>query len=71
MDREGKVRVVALVDYWTQMVLKPLHDGVDSLLKSIKADCTHNQSKFKTLLQKGEGAYGSVDLKSATDRMPV
>jgi hypothetical protein len=28
MDPEGKVRVIAILDYWTQTTLRPLHTAI-------------------------------------------
>jgi len=69
-DREGKTRVIAILDYWSQTVLKPLHDRVNSILRGIKTDCTYNQDHFKTVLP-STGPYHSLDLSNATDRMPI
>jgi len=32
-DKEAKVRIVAILDYWSQSVLKPLHDSAMSFLE--------------------------------------
>jgi hypothetical protein len=71
-DKEGKTREVAIADYWTQTVLKPLHIYLANILKNIKADCTHNQSKLVMSLKAKPGSsYHSIDLSSATDRFPI
>lgn len=70
-DKEGKMRIVAIFDYWSQFVLRPYHKELNGFLKSIKGDCTFNQGKFTKII-KNDGAWkGSLDLKSATDRIPV
>nr|QIR30225.1 RNA-dependent RNA polymerase [Plasmopara viticola lesion associated mitovirus 1] len=69
-DREGKTRVIAILDYWSQATLKPLHDHLNVVLKGIKNDCTFNQDSFKTILP-STGPYHSLDLQNATDRMPL
>jgi len=68
-DKEGKTRVIAIFDYWSQCALRPVHNKLMQLLKGIKTDCTFNQIIDKSLL--GPGPYYSFDLSSATDRMPV
>nr|QDH91301.1 MAG: RNA-dependent RNA polymerase [Mitovirus sp.] len=68
-DKESKCRVIAILDYWTQSVLKPLHDVQFTFLKSLRPDCTHNQVGFKAKLPPS-GPYHSLDLSSATDRFP-
>lgn len=42
-EEPGKVRVFAMVDYWTQLCLKPLHDGIFAILKNIPQDATFDQ----------------------------
>jgi len=69
-DKEAKCRIVAILDYWTQTALKPLHDALMRLLKGLKGDCTFNQGSFRSSLPR-RGPYYSMDLSSATDRMPV
>lgn len=70
LDREGKNRIIAIVDYWSQSALFPLHKGVFSLLKRIRNDCTFNQSHFRSILPQ-QGPYYSYDLTAATDRFPI
>jgi len=70
-DKEGKTRIVAMFDYWSQGVLKPLHDLLNHVLRRFKEDCTFNQNNFKTLLSYcGTDTFYSIDLKDATNRMP-
>lgn len=69
-DKEAKCRIVAILDYWTQSVLYPLHQALMALLRSIKGDCTFDQSSFRTHLPR-KGPYYSLDLSAATDRFPV
>lgn len=69
-DKEAKSRVVAILDYWTQSALYPLHRALMGLLRSVKADMTFNQGGFRSHLPK-VGPYYSVDLTAATDRLPV
>lgn len=83
-EAAGKIRVVAIVDFWTQMALKPLHRAIFAVLRLIPNDGTFGQESCVAMLQRkvGEGliqareqgttftAY-SYDLSSATDRIPV
>lgn len=69
-DVEGKVRVIAILDYWSQCVLKPLHDKLNKILARLREDCTFDQSQFKDKLPK-TGPYYSFDLSNATDRLPI
>lgn len=69
-DKEGKTRVIAILDYWSQTALRPLHDTLNSILRRIPSDCTFNQNHFLKCLP-SHGPYYSIDLSNATDRMPV
>nr|WTN86941.1 RNA-dependent RNA polymerase [Fusarium oxysporum mitovirus 3] len=69
-DKEGKTRVIAILDYFSQSVLKPLHLYLFNFLKKIDQDCTFDQNSFKTKIADWEIFY-SVDLKAATDRFPI
>lgn len=68
-DKEGKTRVIAILDYWSQTALKSLHENLNDLLKRIECDCTFNQNHFHNCLR--SGPYHSLDLHAATDRMPI
>jgi hypothetical protein len=69
-DKEGKTRVIAILDYWTQTALRPLHFHLMDLLRGIKSDCTFNQEGFISKLP-SSGPYYCFDLHAATDRMPI
>jgi len=69
-DKEGKTRVIAIGDYFSQAVLRGLHRYLFRVLKKIPQDCTFNQGGFKDAL-KGAEYYYSVDLTAATDRFPI
>jgi len=69
-DKEGKTRVIALLDYWSQTCLRPLHDSLNRCLRRISTDCTFNQNRFLDVLPY-TGPYHSLDLTAATDRMPI
>jgi hypothetical protein len=71
----GKRRVVAIVDYWTQTLLTPLHDTIFHFLAKIEADGTFNQDAASERVrsftaQSGAQVY-SYDLTAATDRLPI
>jgi len=73
-EAAGKIRVVALLDCWSQWALRPLHDWIFGVLKEIPQDGTFDQLRpIKALLKKvqpGCTIY-SYDLSAATDRIPV
>jgi hypothetical protein len=73
-EAAGKVRVFAMVDIWTQSILKPLHDLLFRLFKSFPNDSTHNQDAgFLRAAEKttAQGHAWSYDLSAATDRLPI
>lgn len=74
LESAGKVRVFAIVDCWTQWVLKPLHDAVFELLRIIPQDGTFDQlaplERLLERLPKGTPIF-SYDLSAATDRLPL
>jgi hypothetical protein len=69
-DKEDKVRVVAIGDYFSQTVLKPLHQYLFRVLKKIPQDVTFDQGGFVEKVKDWD-IYYSVDLSSATDRFPI
>lgn len=46
-DKEGKSRVIAILDYFSQTVLKGLHSYLFRALRKIPQDMTFNQGAFK------------------------
>lgn len=71
-DKEGKTRIIAMLDYWSQCALRPLHILLNKMLRRIPNDCTFNQGNFLSLeLNKTSNSYHSIDLTAATDRMPI
>jgi len=73
-EAAGKLRVFALVDVWTQSLLKPLHEGLFALLRMIPNDGTFNQDESvrrSIVKANASGCAYSFDLSSATDRLPI
>lgn len=71
-EAAGKVRVFAMVDPFTQWVLRPLHLFLFEILKSIPQDGTMNQlAPVKALLARDPSGLFSLDLSAATDRLPL
>jgi hypothetical protein len=69
-DKEGKTRVIAILDYWSQTALRPLHEHLNKCLRRLgKVDCTYNQGAFTWLASLSP--LHSLDLSNATDRMPL
>lgn len=69
-DKEAKVRVVAILDYFSQTALLPLHRYLYKILKRIPQDCTFDQGSFKEKI-KGWDYFSSIDLTNATDVFPI
>nr|UYL94481.1 MAG: RNA-dependent RNA polymerase [Leptosphaeria biglobosa mitovirus 4] len=69
-DPELKMRVIAMIDYNSQILLKPIHDGLLSLLSKLPNDRTFTQDPFNDWQLQGNH-FHSLDLSSATDRFPI
>ena len=74
LEAAGKIRVFAMVDIWTQSVLKPVHDFLFDYLKEIPNDATFDQEaavrRCFTKSRIAGKSYG-YDLSAATDRLPI
>lgn len=74
-DPESKLRVIAILDYWSQSALRPLHNILaDEILGSFEEDCTFNQNKaiaFLDLTKQRYQEFNSLDLTACSDRLPV
>lgn len=71
----GKVRVFAMVDCFTQWLMKPLHEAIFDVLRQIPQDGTFDQlrpvrSMMRRRIAKANGMW-SYDLSAATDRLPI
>jgi hypothetical protein len=71
-DKEGKNREIAILDYYSQAALQPLHKYLFRLLSRIPQDCTFDHSKHLATITPSKGSqFHSIDLSSATDRFPI
>jgi hypothetical protein len=72
-EHGGKCRVVAMPHAETQVVFSALHNALERIVRSIPEDCTFDQEAgarwAQDQLSKDKTLY-SIDLKSATDRIP-
>jgi hypothetical protein len=71
----GKTRIVAILDYWTQALLTPLHNTINHFLRQIPMDGTFDQLSIIAKVQawtadESKKVY-SFDLSAATDRIPI
>lgn len=72
-DSEGKTRTVAILDYFSQTVLRPIHFFLFDVLRKLPGDVTFDQDSFVEKVR-GWGpdvVFYSVDLTKATDRFPI
>lgn len=74
-DRSGKTRVIAICDWWSQTVMKALHDHMFSYLAKLPCDGTFDQDsqrkRVRQQTQRADRKMFSYDLSNATDRLPV
>jgi len=71
-EAAGKVRIFAMVDWFTQWLCTPLHEYLFKVVKKFPTDGTHNQNAvLRGFQEKGIMKVWSFDLKSATDRIPI
>jgi len=69
-DPECKLRIVAIVDYYTQLFLKPIHVKIMKKLSNFPQDRTYTQDPFNKWAN-DQNKFWSLDLSSATDRFPI
>lgn len=70
-EAAGKVRVFAMVDCWTQWLLKPFHEFLFTVLSKHIMDGTFDQMKPLERVPFGKKSVYSFDLSAATDRLPI
>lgn len=73
-EAAGKLRNFAIVDIWTQSLLRPLHDALFGLLRTLPNDGTFDQdASFRRCVEKAKesGCAFGYDLSAATDRLPM
>jgi len=70
-EAAGKVRIIAIVDAWSQTYLTPVHDYFFQILRKIPQDATFDQQgAVNKFAQKGYTDLFSYDLSAATDTIP-
>jgi len=76
-EQAGKSRIIAVVNFWLQQALAPLHLYISSKLKKIHMDYTFSQDRatYRQLFDneqfKTNRKFFSFDLSNATDRLPL
>jgi hypothetical protein len=69
-DPELKRRVIAMLDYNSQILLRPIHEIFLNLLRNMPQDRTFTQDPHNIWKPSGNN-FWSLDLSSATDRFPI
>jgi hypothetical protein len=72
-EKAGKTRTIAVVDYYSQRALKPLHESLMGLLRSLVSDGTYshqNVGKYAKQKTKEKSFIYCADLTAFTDRFP-
>jgi hypothetical protein len=72
-EKSGKTRTIAVVDYYSQRALKPLHSALMNLLSSLKTDGTMSHMNVGNYIQactKNKDFVQTFDLTAFTDRFP-
>lgn len=71
-EAAGKIRIVAIADYFTQLCMKPVHEHLFRILRRLSTDATFDQSgRVEEYWKKGFAPHWSFDLKAATDTIPL
>lgn len=73
-EKAGKTRTIAVIDYYSQRCLKPLHKCVMDILASLVSDGTYshqNVGKFAQMKTKEKSYIFCADLTAFTDRFPA
>jgi len=70
-EAAGKVRIIAIVDSWSQTYLTPIHDFLFKILRKVPCDATFDQQgAVSSFAEKGLKNLYSYDLSQATDTIP-
>jgi len=70
-DSEGKTRIIAIGDYWSQTVLRPIHNIIYAILQDIPTDQTFCQAEGISGLLSRDTKHFCFDLTAFTDRFPI
>lgn len=73
-EKSGKTRTIAVVDYYSQRALHPLHQGLMSLLRKIPSDGTFshkNVGNYAKEATKDKSFIATSDMTAFTDLFPA
>jgi hypothetical protein len=72
-EKAGKTRTIAIIDYYSQRCLKPLHQGLMDILASLVSDGTYSHQNVGKYAQEKTDQRSFIycaDLTAFTDRFP-
>jgi len=72
-EKAGKTRTIAIVDYYSQRSLNPLHKGLMKILRSLVSDGTYSHDRIGEYAKQKTLEKSSIicaDLTAFTDRFP-
>lgn len=70
-DKSCKTRIIAIIDTFSQIALRPFHRMLDHTMKRIRNDFYDNHHRGVEYLMKLNKDMWSFDVTSATDTIPV
>nr|UPW42101.1 MAG: putative RNA dependent RNA polymerase [Guangxi mito-like virus 15] len=74
-EKGNKCRTIAIIDYWTQQILIPIHNTIQNINKTLENDGTFDQDKLvhwvSRMTSLNSSQLYSLDLTAATDRLPI
>lgn len=73
-EKAGKTRTVAIVDYYSQRALRPLHKSLMAILKRLESDGTYSHNNiglYAKQLTKEKSFIFCADLTAFSDRFPA
>lgn len=73
-EKGGKTRTIAVVDYYSQRALRPLHDALMNILRKIPSDGTYSHNNVGNYVKDATArklAVYTSDMTAFTDRFPA
>lgn len=73
-EKAGKTRTIAVVDYYSQRALKPLHDALMHMLKQLPSDGTHSHNNVGNYVKEATSKKLDIvtsDMTAFTDLFPA
>lgn len=73
-EKAGKTRTIAIIDYYSQRALNPLHSGLMEILRSLESDGTYSHRNVGIYAKQATESCDYIacyDLSAFTDRFPA